>query len=275
MGKLYVVATPIGNLEDISLRALKILSEVSLIAAEDTRRTKKILSRFRIHPNKLISYNQHNSAKRIPSILKILEQMDVALVTDAGAPVISDPGYELVKEANLRGFTCVPIPGASAVTAAVSVAGFPSDSFLFVGFLPRSKRTRRSLLQTMVELKHTLVIFEAPHRLSQTLEDLIITLGDREITVCRELTKLHEEIYKGLISEALSKFAQPRGEFTLVIAGNLTQTKLQPQNLEGARELLTTLKINGVNRRDAITQISSAFGISRRTIYRMWITESE
>jgi 16S rRNA (cytidine1402-2'-O)-methyltransferase len=274
MGKLYVVATPIGNLEDISLRALKVLAEVNLIVAEDTRRTRKILSHFKIRYNKLTSYNQHNSTKRIPSILKVLEQNDVAMVSDAGAPVISDPGFHLVKEANLRGFTCIPIPGASAVITALSVAGFPGDSFLFLGFLPRSKRIRRSLLQPIAELKHTLVIFEAPHRLSQTLEDLMITLGDREITVCRELTKLHEEIYKGLISEASIKFAQPRGEFTLVIAGNLTQDKSQPQDFEGAKELLTALKIEGISREEAIAQLSSAFGMSRRAAYRMWIANN-
>lgn len=274
MGKLYVVATPIGNLEDISLRALRILNEVKLIVAEDTRRTKKILSHYRINPDKLISYNQHNSAKRIPSILKTLEEMDVAMVSDAGSPVISDPGYELVKEAGLRGFSCIPIPGASAVPTALSVASFPGDSFLFLGFLPRSKRMRQSLLQPIAALRHTLVIFEAPHRLSKTLEDLMITLGDREITVCRELTKLHEEIYKGLISEALSKFAQPRGEFTLVIAGNLAPDKLPPQNLEEARKRLTELRDKGIDRREAIAEISAGFGVSRRAAYRMWITEN-
>ena len=274
MGILYIVATPIGNLEDVSIRALRILREVSLIAAEDTRTTRKLLQRYDIH-TPLISYFEGNRRQRIPFLVEKLTSGDIALVSEAGVPGIHDPGLELVNASLEQGYDVVPISGPSAVTTALSVAGLPSDEFIFLGFLPRKKRQRQQLLQDVFLESRTLVIFETRHRLLDALGDMIQAFGaNRYVTVCRELTKLHEEIYKGLISEALSKFAQPRGEFTLVIAGNLAPDKLPPQNIEEARKRLTELRDKGIDRREAIAEISAGFGVSRRATYRMWITEN-
>ncbi len=218
MPTLYVVATPIGNLEDITLRALRVLREVDLIAAEDTRRTLRLLNHYNIK-KPLISYHEHNKLARIPEILKILEEKDVALVSDAGVPGVSDPGRELVAAALEAGFKVVPIPGPSAIPTALSVSGLPADQFLFLGYLPRKRSERRKLLSSVAEEERTLVAFEAPHRLRESLSDILEVLGDREIAVCRELTKLHEEIFRGKVSEALERFREPLGEFTLVLAG--------------------------------------------------------
>jgi 16S rRNA (cytidine1402-2'-O)-methyltransferase len=272
MGTLYVVTTPIGNLEDITLRALRVLGEVSLIAAEDTRTTRKLLTRYHLHVP-LVSYNEHNSAGRTPRILEALAGGDVALVSDAGAPGVSDPGSSLVRDAAEHGHTVTPVPGPSSVTTAVSAAGLPGDAFCFLGFLPRTKKARRALLNSAATLPWTLVAFETPHRLRASLEDILASLGDRPMTVCRELTKLHEELYRGVISDALEHFQTPRGEFVLVIegassirGGALETPITEPIDDNALREQLTTLKAQGVTARDAAAQL----GTPRGVVYKLW-----
>ena len=221
MGMLYIVATPIGNLEDFSPRAIETLKRVSLVASEDTRVTRKLLSRLGIHAP-LVSLYEHNEQKRVPEILAHLEAgEDVALVSDAGTPLISDPGYRLVREAVKRGYRAVPVPGPSAVLAALSVSGLPTDRFTFVGFLPRKAGKRGKELWDLAALGHTLVLFESPHRLLKTLQDMTETMGDRNVVLCRELTKKYEEILRGTPSELLRALADKkvRGEITLVVSG--------------------------------------------------------
>jgi 16S rRNA (cytidine1402-2'-O)-methyltransferase len=219
MPTLYVVATPIGNLEDISLRAIRILSQVGLIAAEDTRKTRRLLSAHNIK-TPLTSYHEHNKLSKLPYLLKLLEEKDIALVSEAGMPVVSDPGYELVRAAIEQDIPVVPIPGASAIIAAIAISGLPPDQFIYLGFLPRRKGERRRLLQSIASEPRTVVAFEAPHRLLKALIDILDVLGDRKISICRELTKVHEEVFRGTVSEAIEYFTEPRGEFTLIIAGN-------------------------------------------------------
>ncbi|MGD2163101.1 MAG: 16S rRNA (cytidine(1402)-2'-O)-methyltransferase, partial [Anaerolineales bacterium] len=204
VGKLYLVATPIGNLEDISLRALRVLRQVDLIAAEDTRHTRKLLAHYEID-TPLLSYHEHSNDQRLQEILQRLQGADVALVSDAGSPLISDPGYELIRAAVERGVSVVPIPGASAVITALSAAGLPSDAFLFQGYLPRKRKERRALLEQQARYPYTLVFFEVPHRLQASLNDLVEILGpERPAAVCRELTKVHEEIVRGDLGEILN-----------------------------------------------------------------------
>lgn len=267
MPTLYVVATPIGNLEDMTLRGLRVLKEVSLIAAEDTRTTRKLLSHYDIH-TPLTSYHDHNIGRSLPRILETLESGDVALVSDAGTPGISDPGLELVRAASSAGFTVVPIPGPSAMTTALSVSGIPADRSLFLGFLPRGKRDRLALLESVAELPFTLVIFEAPHRLQRSLADILEALGDRPLTALREGTKLHEEVFRGSVSEAVERFQQPRGEFTLVVGW---EAKEQDSSPEEAEEMLRSLLEQGVSARDARSLVAERTGIPRRELYRMWL----
>ncbi len=220
MPTLYLVATPIGNLEDISARALRILREVPLIAAEDTRHSGKLLAHFGIS-TKLTSYHDHNKGLKLEPILEKLQNHDVALISDAGTPTINDPGYELVNAALAAGHTVVPIPGPSAPITALSVSGLPTDAFLYLGYLPRKQSERRTFVAQVANLPYTLIFLETPHRLLEALTDLQTLLGDRKMAVAREMTKLFEEIYRGPISAALEHFsAQPqRGEVTLVVAG--------------------------------------------------------
>ncbi len=215
---LYVVATPIGNLEDISLRALRILREVGLIAAEDTRKTRRLLDAYDID-TPLTSYHEHSKKAKLDHLLAHLEREDVALVSEAGMPGLSDPGYDLVVSAIDRGIFVVPVPGPSAVITALVVSGLPTDQFVFVGFLPRRKGRRQRLLSSISDESRTIVAFEAPHRLREALTDIGEILGDRRIALCRELTKVHEEIFRGRVGQAIEHFAQPRGEFSLVIEG--------------------------------------------------------
>jgi len=215
---LYVVGTPIGNLEDISLRALRVLREVGLIAAEDTRKTRRLLSAYDID-TPLTSYHEHSKKARVDQLMAPLEREDVALVSEAGMPGLSDPGYELIVAAVERGISVVPVPGPSAVTTALVVSGLPTDQFVYVGFLPRRKGQRQRLLSLVSDESRTIVAFETPHRLREALTDIGEILGDRRVSVCRELTKVHEEIFRGEVSQAREHFGQPRGEFSLVIEG--------------------------------------------------------
>jgi 16S rRNA (cytidine1402-2'-O)-methyltransferase len=218
MPVLYVIATPIGNLEDISLRALRLLREVKLIAAEDTRKTRRLLNSYNIKTS-LTSYHEHSKRAKLDYLLDYLEKEDLALVSEAGMPGLSDPGYELIIAAIEGGISVVPIPGASAVITALVVSGLPTDQFLYVGFLPRRKGQRQRLLSSIVDEPRTIVAFETPHRLGDALNDIGEILGDRRISVCRELTKVHEEIFRGRVSQAREHFVEPRGEFSLVIEG--------------------------------------------------------
>jgi len=220
MSTLYLVATPIGNLEDLSPRAIRILKEVRLIAAEDTRVTGKLLSRFDISTPQ-ITYHDHSDASRRDRVVDALSEGDVALVSDAGTPGINDPGYALVRAALAAGHEVSPIPGASAPIAALAASGLPSDSFLYLGYLPRKAKERRAKLAEVQELPYTLIFLESPHRVVDALAALKESLGDRQVAVARELTKLYEEIFRGTLAEAERHFAAttPKGEFTLVVAG--------------------------------------------------------
>ncbi len=218
MPVLYVIATPIGNLEDISLRALRILREVKLIAAEDTRTTRRLLTAYDIK-TPLTSYHEHSKRAKLDYILDYLEKEDLALVSEAGMPGLSDPGYELIVSAIERGISVVPVPGASAVITALVVSGLPTDQFVYVGFLPRRKGQRQRLLNSIAEERRTIVAFETRHRLTEVLNEIEEILGDRRLCVCRELTKVYEEIFRGRVSQAREHFAEPRGEFSLVIEG--------------------------------------------------------
>jgi 16S rRNA (cytidine1402-2'-O)-methyltransferase len=215
---LYVVATPIGNLEDITLRALRVLGEVQLIAAEDTRTARKLLNRYNIN-TRLTSYFEHNKRMKMPVLLEILEEQDIALISEAGMPGISDPGYELIKAAIEMDIQVVALPGSSAVTTALAVGGLPADQFVYMGFLPRKKGEKRTLLAWVRDEPRTLICFESPYRVVDSLAAMLEVLGDRNVAVCRELTKLHEEVFRGTLSSAVKHFQKPRGEFTIVIQG--------------------------------------------------------
>jgi 16S rRNA (cytidine1402-2'-O)-methyltransferase len=220
-GRLYIVSTPIGNMEDITLRALRILKEVDLIAAEDTRRTGLLLKHFGIQAP-LTSYFEGNELKKRDFILaKLKEGKKVALVSDAGTPGISDPGFRLIQLAIESQLPIVPIPGSSAVITALSVSGLPTDAFLFKGFLPHKSKKRRDLLKELEHMRETLIFYESPHRISEALRDILEILGDREIVLTRELTKVYEEIIRGKVSEILNQVGDRRlkGEITLVISG--------------------------------------------------------
>jgi 16S rRNA (cytidine1402-2'-O)-methyltransferase len=220
-GVLYIVSTPIGNMEDITLRALRILREVDLIAAEDTRRTGLLLKHFEIQ-TPLTSYFEGNELKKREYILsKLKEDKNIALVSDAGTPGISDPGFRLIQLAIENQISIVPIPGPSAVITALSVSGLPTDAFLFQGFLPHKSKKRRDLLKELEEVRETLIFYESPHRFSETLKDILEILGDREIVLTRELTKVYEEIMRGKVSQIQNMIGERKlkGEITLVVEG--------------------------------------------------------
>ena len=268
MPALYIVATPIGNLEDISLRALRILREVKLIAAEDTRRTKRLLITYDIN-TPMTSYHERNKQAKLSYLLNCLENRDVALVSDAGMPSISDPGYELIVAANQRGIPIVPIPGPSAVITALVVSGLPTKRFIYLGFLPRKSNDRRSLLESATHESGTIIALESPHRLLATLKDILLVLGDRKVAVCRELTKVYEEVFRGAISQAIEHFVQPRGEFTLVIEGK--REKEQLSLTADIERQLHHMQLSGVTAKQAIAQIASETGLSKKELYRAWL----
>ena len=220
-GKLYVVATPIGNLEDITLRALKVLREVDLIAAEDTRHTRKLLDRYGIR-KRLISYHEYNEREKAERIIEELKSgRKVALVSDSGTPAISDPGYVLIRRCVEEGIEVIPIPGPSAFLAALCVSGLPVHRFVFEGFLPHKSGKRRNRLRQLVEEEGTIIFYESPHRLLKTLSDMLEIMGNRRVVIARELTKVYEEIFRGSIEEALERFGMGKckGEFTILIEG--------------------------------------------------------
>ena len=270
MNRLYVVATPIGNLEDVSLRALRVLREVSLVAAEDTRTAGVFLRHHGLNP-KLISYTDHNKRGRIPQILERLAEGDVALVTDAGTPAISDPGVDLVAAARAAGHEVLAVPGPSAPIAAMSVAGLGGAAFRFAGFLPRTTGDLRRLLEDAAARRETLVAFESPSRLRRSLAVIAGILPERRIAVCRELTKLHEETFLGTASEALAHFTQPRGEIVLVIEGAPAGTLAPEQDEAGLREEIAEMRRLGLTRSQATTLLSRHYSTPRRRLYELWL----
>ena len=270
MPVLYIVSTPIGNLEDITLRALRVLREVGMIAAEDTRVTRKLLSHYDIH-TRLTSFNEHNQSARLPELLTTLQDNDVALVCDAGTPGVNDPGLALVQSASDKGIEVVVIPGASAVTSAVAVSGLVEEAFLYLGFLPRKRGERNALLASLALEHRPAIAFESPRRLQQSLIDILATVGDRRIAVCREMTKLHEEVFRGTVSEALEHFKHPRGEFTLVLEGKATGKQDDTDAKELALSLLDGLRVQGAGARRAVEHVTAVTGLSRRQVYRMWL----
>ena len=269
MATLYLVATPIGNLEDMSQRAIRILGEVTLIAAEDTRRTRQLLAAYGLR-TPLTSYHEHSRKSKLPYLLGRLEQEDVALVSDAGMPGISDPGYELVKGAIERGIPVIAIPGASVLTTALAVSGLPANQFVYIGFLPRRKGERRRLLESIDTERRTIVALEAPHRLLSSLTDVEEILGDRGIAICRELTKVHEEVFRGTVSQAIAHFSQPRGEFTFVIEGYRQEEK-KAGITDSVREELHRLRIEGVPAKEAVAQLASRTKLPKNALYKAWL----
>jgi 16S rRNA (cytidine1402-2'-O)-methyltransferase len=270
MGILYLVATPIGNMEDITLRAVRILGDVPLIAAEDTRTIRKLLTHHGIRRPRLVSYTERSRRLRTPAILAALNEGDVALVSEAGMPAISDPGVHLVEAAVASGYRVVPIPGPSALVAALAASGLPTRRFNYLGFLPRQASNRRRLLRQIATVPETLVAFESPQRLRPALSDLLEALGNRRITVCREMTKLHEEFFRGTVSEAIEHFSQPRGEFTLVIEGS-REAKPKPEVPAAVDEQLRAMEAQGMHARDAVREVAQRSGLARREVYRRWV----
>lgn len=269
-GTLYIVATPIGNLEDMTFRGVRILQTVNLIAAEDTRHTGKLLQHFQIKTPQ-ISYHEHNRQSRIPELLEYMANgQAIALVSDAGMPGISDPGYELVIACIDAGITVVPIPGASAVITALSAAGLPTDRFVFEGFLPAKAAKRREYLESLQTESRTLIFYESPYRLQESLQDLATVWGgDRQIVLARELTKLYEEFWRGTIAEAIAHYSQrePQGEYTLVVDGNppvhpqLTEEQLKAELLQ--------IMTQGISRSQASRQLAKITSLPRRQLYQL------
>lgn len=266
-GTLYVVATPLGNLEDVTLRALRILKEVALIACEDTRRTATLLRAHGIS-TPTTSYFEHNERWKGARILdQLREGHDVALVSDAGTPGISDPGYRLVRDARAEGLPVVPVPGPSAAVAALSVSGLPTDRFQFIGFLPAKTAARRRDLAALAEGRETLVLYESPQRVLASLEDMVEVLGDREAFLFREATKLHEEYARGRLSELRASLAardSVKGEIVLVVQG-APESKEQAVSPE---ELFARLTADGLTRRDAVKETARRLGLPARDVYR-------
>jgi len=268
VGILYLVATPIGNLEDITLRALRVLKEVQLIAAEDTRQTRKLLTRYQIK-TPLISYHEHNKQARLPELLQRLESGSVALVSDAGTPALSDPGYELVKAAVGDGHRVAPIPGPAAPIAALVASGLPTDRFVFLGYLPRKTGELNRLLKEVLGEPRTILAFDVPHRLRSTLTAMERIFGSqRPIAVCRELTKLHEEIVRGTVEQVRLQFEsrEPRGEITLVIGGAGSVVEWDEQ---AVREAVAQRIAQGLRRSEAAREVAAEAGWPRSTVYRL------
>lgn len=268
LGSLFIVATPIGNLEDITFRAVRVLKEVDLIACEDTRHTKKLLNHFDIR-TKLISYYREKEVARGEEILNILNSgKNVALVSDAGMPCISDPGYRLAAAAHDNGVTVIAVPGASAVVSAVAVSGLNSDSFYFNGFLPSKKNERCKKLQSLEAQQSLLVFYESPHRLLASLKDCRDVLGDRNAAVCKELTKIHEQCFKGKISEIIKALnrARVKGEYVVLIEGN-TATVLQPDTQDLNELLLWYKDATEKSLKDSVKAISNDLGLSKSKVY--------
>jgi 16S rRNA (cytidine1402-2'-O)-methyltransferase len=296
MGTLYLVGTPIGNLEDVTLRALRVLREVSLIAAENIRHAQRLLSRYDISVP-CMSYHEHSKLARLDDVLTALANGDVALISDSGTPVLSAPGFELVNACISAGFDVVPVPGPNAAITALIASGLSPDQFIHLGMLPRRGAERRALLQALVELPQTLVCFEAPHRITDSLKDMLVILGDRRIAMARDLTRAHEQFRRERISQALDHFTRhrPHGEFTLVVEGRvwrsnagrkaalaadeasdepLTDTPPADAALPSEAEVaarLRALRDQGKSGSAAARQVARELGINKSLVYQVWI----
>lgn len=273
-GKLYLVATPIGNLEDITLRAIKKLKEVDIILAEDTRQTLKLLNHFEIS-KPLISYHRHNEEIKVDNIIQKLEEgINIALVSDAGTPVISDPGEVVVKEALKNDIEVIPIPGACALINGLIVSGFDAKEFSFYGFLSLNKKLRKEKLEEIRNENKTVILYEAPHKILNTLNDLKEVLGNRKVVIARELTKIHEEYIRGTVTEILEKYKEPRGEHIIVIEKNIIK-KEELQN-----ELINSMTINqhysyyekqGFSKNEIIKKMAKDRNVAKNEIYKLFI----
>jgi len=276
-GTLYLVATPIGNLEDITQRAIRLLGEVAVIACEDTRHTMKLLNHYGIN-TKTISYHEHNERERAAELIERLKSgSDVAVVSDAGTPGISDPGFRLARLAIDNNVPVVPVPGASALISALVASGLPTDEFFFGGFLPARTAARRGRLAEVCSLPATLIFYEGPHRIAATLKDALEILGEREAVVARELTKLHEEIVRGRLSELAARFSSPasaRGEMVLLIDRTVIQTEAVENNSTTSLDVLVTeLEAGGLDHRAALKKAARELGLSRAEAYRRLVAE--
>lgn len=279
MGTLYLVGTPIGNLEDITARALRILREVAVIAAEDTRQTRKLLTHFDIH-TPTVSYHEHNQRTAGPALIERLKAGDdVALVTDAGMPAISDPGEDLVRLAIEAGVSVVAVPGPTAFTTALVVSGLNTERFTFEGFLPHKKKERRATLDRLKAESRTWILYEAPHRVLETLAELREALGERPMAAARELTKLYEQVVRGTPAELIAHFEkhEPRGEFVLVVSGAPAvsagdQEEATPEMLA---EAVAQLEARGTDRKAAMKEVADRFGLSKRDVYQALLSLKE
>jgi 16S rRNA (cytidine1402-2'-O)-methyltransferase len=267
-GILYIVATPIGNLEDITLRALRVLKEADVIAAEDTRHTQILLSHHDIH-TPLTSYHEHNEKTKAQDLVtRLARGQNIALVSDAGTPTISDPGFRLVVQAIRGGVRIIPVPGASALTAVLSATGLPTDRFVFEGFLPAKKRQRRERLQTLRHETRTLIFYEAPHRLKDALDDIHELLGNREAVLAREVSKVHEEFLRGPVSELIRELGSGdvRGEVTLIISGSAGESLVSEDLLKAE---IRELKGKGLRVKEIAEVLGEKFGYPKKDIYRL------
>lgn len=280
-GTLYLCATPIGNLEDMSFRVLRTLKEVDLIAAEDTRNSRKLLQHFEIH-TPLTSYHEYNKVEKAHELIaKLLSGKNIALVTDAGTPAISDPGEVLVCFALERGIPVTSLPGASACVTALSMSGQATRRFAFEAFLPREKKERREILEELRDETRTIILYEAPHHLTGTLSDLLTVLGDRSLSICRELTKKHEELKKTTLSEAVAYYEEnePRGEFVLVIEGKDPAEKQKEEREKYAdlsvKEHVARYEAQGMEKKEAMKAAAKDRGIGKREVYQALLEEEE
>jgi len=272
-GTLYVVATPIGNLEDITYRAVRVLDEVDLVAAEDTRHSRKLFARYGLH-KPLVSYHDHNEQQRQEELIRRLQDgATIALISDAGTPCIADPGYRLIAACRRAGIKVVPIPGPSALITALSAAGVSTERFVFEGYLPQRAKARADLLRQLLGEPRTLIFYEAPHRLAATLADMVAIMGsDRQLVVARELTKLHEEFFRGTIAEALSRFEREpvRGELVMVIPPGTQGPQMNAR--DALRHLLND---SDLSRREAVKMIAKEYGLPSSEVYRASLSLTE
>lgn len=278
-GQLYLCATPIGNLEDMTYRVVRILNEVDLIAAEDTRNTIKLLNHFQIK-TKMTSYHEFNKIEKAQYLVgRILQGENIALVTDAGTPGISDPGEEIVRQCYEAGICVTSLPGACAAVTALSMSGLSTRRFVFEAFLPSDKKERKQILESLINETRTIILYEAPHRLVKTLEELLGTLGDRDMTLCKELTKKHERVYRMTLAEAVSYFKEeaPRGEFVLLIEGK-SMAKIEEDRQKQWEELsvaehMEVYLTRGMSKKEAMKEVAKDRGISKRDVYKQLLDD--
>ena len=274
-GTLYLCATPIGNLEDLTPRAMRMLKEADIIAAEDTRHTRQLMTHFDLHGH-LISYHEHNKEKQGPLLIKrLLEGENIALVSDAGFPGIADPGELLVRQAIEENITVVPVPGANAALSGLVASGLPSATFFFGGFLPKSKKNRRLQLEEWQNIPGTIIFYEAPHRIKAVLQDIAEAWGDRSVVLAREITKIHEEFFRGTISSALAHLAEkePRGEFVIILGAGQKAEVLLPQ--EDPLVKVRMLMAEGIQKKEALAVVAKEYKVPKRELYNKLLLEKE